>query len=200
VGRNKDFGDPITGAPDPSWLLAIGSPDGTQSGHVSIANTGMPRVLKFPFAYNTPNLLTGAAVYTPTAGDLLLDAWVEVDTAWNGTTPLCDYGTFVANSGWLAQGAQGAFDIGAADAQNAFFATGGNLLSGSPVPSDDLYASAHQGPANTYGAQRALPAKFVAATAVKVCVSQDGKDNGADPGSTQGAAILYLVVCTPTAG
>jgi hypothetical protein len=60
---------------------------------------GVPRVLAFPFAFDTPDLLTGAAVYTPTIGAVLLDAWVEIDIAWDGTTPLCDVGTLDVDSG-----------------------------------------------------------------------------------------------------
>jgi hypothetical protein len=42
-----------------------------------------------------------------------------------------------------------------------------------------------------------VPAKFTAADPIKVCVSQDGTNTGADPASTQGAGVLYLVTATP---
>jgi hypothetical protein len=38
-------------------------------------------------------------VYTPTIGDVLFDAWIEVRTPWDGTTPLCDYGVFTSGDG-----------------------------------------------------------------------------------------------------
>lgn len=46
--------------------------------------------------------------------------------------------------------------------------------------------------------ERLLPGKFTAADAIKVVVSQNGSSTGADPGATQGAAVLYLVTATPS--
>src|SRR5690348_16524195 len=82
---------------------------------------GSPVVRAFPFAYNTAGILTGHAVYTPAIGDVLLDAWIVITTAWNGTTPLADIGTFVgANGGLFAWSvpSSGAVDLtlGASDA------------------------------------------------------------------------------------
>lgn len=63
---------------------------------------GAAIVRKFPFAYDTPDLLTGHAVYTPTIGDVLLMAFVRVETLWNGLSPVCDVGAFngIAH-GWM---------------------------------------------------------------------------------------------------
>lgn len=47
------------------------------------------------------------------------------------------------------------------------------------------------------GGQRNVPARFANTDPIEVVVSQDGSIGGADPGSTVGAAILYLVTATP---
>jgi hypothetical protein len=170
---------------------------------------GTAVVRKFPFAYNTPGILTGAALYTPTIGDILLDAWVEIDTAWNGTTPFGDVGDFHNGTGlFVSMGFNHPVPMNLADSG---IGGGPYLIGGSandlalwdaiaqiaeypvpaPVPSSVSIASG-QGNANRY-----VPGKFTTADPVKFCVSQDGSDTGANPGSTQGAAILYLVTATP---
>jgi len=55
-------------------------------------NTGSGLLKVIPFGYDTPGISTGAPLYTPTAGELLLDGWIQVLTPWNGTTPLGDMG------------------------------------------------------------------------------------------------------------
>jgi hypothetical protein len=162
------------------------------------SSAGSPIVRAFPFAFDTPGLLTGHAVYTPTIGDILLDVWIEVDTAWNGTTPTGDVGTdFDGGVGWFSS-AFGSLDMTVADA-----ASGSNICatllsqsSNSAHASSSLFIAWLNGttPQQT---RRALPAKIVTADPIKVCVTQDGMNTGADPGSTQGSAVLYLVTATP---
>jgi hypothetical protein len=155
------------------------------------SSAGAPAVRKFPFAFDTPGLLTGATVYTPTVGDLLLDLWIEIDTTWDGTTPLCDVGMFIgANRGWFAYNGSGAVNMAlTADSTNGF---GYGVLSGGPVSLAQNLALS-----GAYGGNRQLPARFTIADPVKVVVSQDGTNTGANPGSTQGAAVLYVVTATP---
>jgi hypothetical protein len=167
---------------------------------------GHPRVIACPFAWNTPNLLTGAAVYTPTPGDILLDAWFEIDTAWDGTTPLGDFGNLLNENG------KGFFQLVSSFAVRMDWANSDYW--GYSVPSSTVAlsevdtlsqavdgvlvvagASLHQ--ADISNGSSLLPSKFTAANPIKVVVSQDGTNTGADPGSTVGAAILYLVVATP---
>lgn len=193
------------------FTVEIGDGDG-EAGPV----LGVPVIRKFPFAFDTPNLLTGAALYTPTVGDVLLDAWLQIDEAWDGTTPLADIGTFqTSNAGWFAQ-AFGAPDMTSADYDiqtsdglllgynfgGAAFAQGAGLLAAASGPLKILsngdpgnFAVTKNVPAAEV--QRLVPAKFTAPHPIKVCVSQDGTITGDDPGSTQGAAILYLVTATP---
>src|ERR1700674_2452447 len=62
---------------------------------------GAAIVRKFPFAFNDAGLAAGKTIYVPTVNDVLLDAWVQVDTAWDGATPRCDIGTFSGSTAGL---------------------------------------------------------------------------------------------------
>lgn len=185
--------------------LAGGGGGGSQAG-AAITH-------RIPFAYNTAGILTGASLYTPTIGDLLLDLWVEINTLWDGTTPFMDIGTFdhvatgIFQSWW---GAALQLD-NAADAPNQSYSClsqGGSLSSIRDLVSiamptafnDSLFAvsGANVNLNNTPASgNRVLPARFVSATPLKVCVSQTGANDGASPGSTAGAGALCLVTSTP---
>jgi hypothetical protein len=152
---------------------------------------GTPLVRGFAVAHGAAGLNNGVALFTPTVGDFLLDAWVEIDTAWNGTTPLGDIGTFGGgHPGWFAY-AVGPIDMTSPDL------TGGldpNLLQGSGVtPGSDLLTVAIKDLSD----QRTLPAKFTTATPVLFVVSQNGLKGGASPGATTGAAVVYVKTVTP---
>jgi hypothetical protein len=200
----------------------VGNSGGSSGG----SSGGTRRTLKFPFAFDTPNLLTGAALYTPTVGDVLHDAWFEIDMAWDGTTPLGDFGTFVGvGYGFMKYLAVAQMDMTQAD--NDGYMGGGFLFGpqqfsnmrdvsaigglvdavqqGVPFKSADI-PSTPQAAAplvNTitpvgwaYWGQRGV-GKFTAANPIQVVVSQSGMNTGADPGSTQGSAVLYLDISTP---
>lgn len=162
---------------------------------------GAATIRKFPFAHDTAGLLTGAAVYTPTVGDILLDGWIEIDTAWDGTTPLCDFAAFIGGDTiGLFGDITGPVDMSTVDISDGSQMPHG-LLTGhgrstGQSPSSLLIAMiAAIAPAGAV--TRVLPAKFTSASPIKVVVSQDGTTIGADPGSTVGAAVLYLVTATP---
>jgi hypothetical protein len=159
---------------------------------------GSPIVRAFPFAYNSPGILTGYAVYTPTVNDILLEAWIEIDTAWDGTSPLGDFGPFEVGNiyGWLAFFGQGPYLCDAADSSQLDVST--TFSQGNPFTDNgSLLSISDNLTTNIARRGRAVPAKFIAANPIKVVVSQDGTNTGADPGSTVGSAILYLVTATP---
>jgi hypothetical protein len=158
----------------------------------AIGGGGGVTVRKFPFAFDTADILTGAALYTPTIGDILLDAWVEIDTAWNGTTPTGDVGMFDGDNLGFFANANAGIDMAAPDVTGNI---GDGILgsAGGGPPTSDLYAAQAPAPAGP----RFIPGKVVAAHPIKVCVSQNGHNDGADPGSTQGAGVVYLVTATP---
>lgn len=154
---------------------------------------GTPIIRKFPFAFDTPGLLTGHTVYTPRVGDVLLDAWIEVDTAWDGTTPLCDIGTFVGGPDGVL-GSIGAATIWPLD--QLTWGPNASWGHGISAPVHNGFDSVSQAQLQTPNIM-AVPATIAVANPIKVVVSQDGTNTGGDPGSAQGSAVLYLVTATP---
>jgi len=146
-----------------------------------------PVVRKFPFAFNTPNLLTGVEIYTPTVGDILLDAWLQIDTSWDGTSPMFDFGSFVGGNPGFYGGGNVPMNVGSG--QDSDPGTGFKI----GHANNDLLIQDVPGLAN----QRIVPGIFTTADPLKVVVSQNGTPTGDDPGGTQGAAILYIVTVTP---
>ncbi len=139
----------------------------------------------FVFAFDTPNINNGVDIYVPTVGDVLLDAWYEVDVAFDGTTPFFDLGTFVASTIGLWNGL-GILDT--ADDEHR----GTGLLIGPAGPNKNI-------PAYSLNSEdhRFVPAKFVATNPLKIIVSQDGLIGGAAIGGAQGAGAVYFVTSTP---
>lgn len=153
---------------------------------------GGPVVRAFPFAFDTPGLANGVSLYVPTVGDVLVDGWFQIDTAWNGTTPNGDFGSFVGTTfGYIGN----AFDV--VNFSVADHATlGAGLQTAGHTSNAPLSLLGAAAGANLLGL-RIAPAVFTATHPIKVVVSQDGQIGSAAPGSTQGAAILYLVTAAP---
>ncbi len=176
----------------------------------------------YSFTYATAGLAVGVTFYTPTVADILLDAWIEVDTAWDGTTPKGDigFGGFdnnIAGFGLFAY----AFGTGvgyvdmtqAASPGPGGGATAGLMLSGAgglrgldgAGEAFDLLHVPNTPPPTALtrltpdNAFPTLPMKFRAASPLVVCVSQTGDTTGAAPGASQGAAKLYIITATPVA-
>lgn len=193
-------GQVLTGGGLPSANKSRQAPMWTGSEWVA---DGVPRIERCPFAYDTPGLRTGVPIFTPEEGDLLLDVWIEVVTAWNGTNPFADIGSFTfAAGGWFSSMGSG-IDLSHADSENELDglmrdqSTAGNGIS-SDLSLATVAAIAIN---NHWGtAVRTLPATFVAADPIKLVVSQDASATGADPGATQGSGFVYLMVATPAQG
>ena len=82
------------------------------------ASSGAAVIRHFPFTFASSGLFTtGTQLYTPSAGDILLDAWVEIDTIFNGTNPFFDLGTFVSGA------TTGLWDDGASKTSLGFMGT-----------------------------------------------------------------------------
>lgn len=170
-------------------------PNSGQRAALDQSNAGQPIVRAFPFTFDTPDILTGAEVgWTPVTGDWLMDAWVEVITAWDGTTPVVDFGMFLDGDVAGVFGYEsGPVDLTVADRSDAYFMPSGLSTSGGGTPAYGLFQSMLA----ATSMERSVPAKFVAAAPIKIVVSQNGHADGADPASTQGSAVLYLVTVTP---
>jgi hypothetical protein len=179
-----------------------------------VGASGAQITRKFPFSLATPGLDAGATIYTPTAGDILHECWVQVDVAFDGTTPFGDVGTFVgANTGLFNGLAAAPLDMTQADTVlagagitignngpsmttlNALLDAIGNLSSGPGLNPADLISSASLTSLATVG--RVIPAAFPNADPIKVCVSQTGQVGGAAVGGTVGSGVVYLVTSTP---
>ena len=145
---------------------------------------GGPRVYKKAIAFNSANISgSGFPFYTPVVGDVALDIWVEITTAWDGTTPKYDIGTGVGtNDGLFAYGWGVPTPVADIETRET-----GVLFN--PYPS--------MAGSGASAGSRTGPAKFTATNPLLIWVTQDGQQGGASPGSTVGAGFVYLVVATP---
>jgi hypothetical protein len=147
---------------------------------------GAITVVRFPFAFDTAGLANGVTVYVPAINEVLLDGWIEIDTAWDGTSPQGDIGTGVTGVFGLYDAAHQAVDMTQADVDGGPGASyGDGILQGQGFgPIAGINA----------GNQRVLPGKIVATNPIKVWVTESGQIRGTDPGSSQGAAVVMLVI------
>lgn len=218
----------------PSGTLLLGS-DGTDarailtdsmgriklSGGAGAAGTNVTHAA--PFAYNSSGILTGHTLvfndgYTVAADDWLVDAWVEIDTAWNGTTPWGDYGQFAG--GDVAGFLYGSSSLTPLDMTNAD-STGNYGFEEVLIPYNNtsrlstvVAVSAVAGLLEAAGATspyslqirpgyslergfQSCPMKFTNTDPMKFLVSQTGFHGGASPGATAGAGVFYMTTATP---
>lgn len=173
---------------------------------------GEPVYRKFPFTFDMVGIANAAGhtLYTPNVGDILVDGWIEVTEAFDGTTPVGDFGTFTQGGiGWLANAWNFGADMSVVDSpQNTTEGLNqGNSASSLATQSAVLSASLglHVDPdtgaiSNTgaaFGARHA-PARFTRADPIKVVVAATvAQKDGTPTGATQGAGILYLVTVAP---
>ena len=136
--------------------------------------------------FDDADLVAGRSFYTPIVGDLLMDAFVFVPTAWNATAKI-DIGTFVGALFGLF-----GVTVGARDLQTANTEDGGAGLSFyNGDPASLVTAGAWSG----IGCS---PMIFTADNPLKVCVSTTGRTNGSGSASTQGIAHVYIVIARAT--
>jgi hypothetical protein len=160
-------------------------------GHVVI------RSFDFDYTQGLAALAAGVPLFTPVVGSQIENITVRVTTAWNGTTPKFDIGTFSGgNTGLWAQLGQGAVDLTSADAavtNNAGLATNAGTNSASlllSAVSVGILASAGAGAA----VPRKLPIQITAANPLLLVVSQNGQKSGTATTSTTGAATVTVTL------
>lgn len=148
------------------------------------------QVVRYDFAHGDVGLNNGVEVYTPVVGDVLLDAWLYITTAFNGTTPLLDIGTFVDDTAGLFAWNHGdgidIADIDAADSRGDGMRLSGNLfrsLSGVAIASV---------------AGTVWQVEFTEDNPLKLVVSQNGQKGGTAIGGTTGAGSLFLQIAHPS--
>lgn len=182
---------------------------------------GNVSILTFGMNYNNfglGGLDTGVAIYQPNYGDLILDGWVDVINAWNGTTPSGDIGVFGSGVGWFktmdnnfaidmtqhnvsitgfgADTRPAAGTLRDASAMRGYLPDG--IVAGSAptdVPPLNLFIESGT-PVQDWPSY--FPTGPYATTdPILFCVSRDGTTSGGDPGATQGDADIHLMVVSP---
>lgn len=163
--------------------VTVSNPTGPTVDLSVAVSPGILSHVQFPFAYDDANLNDGITCYTPTAGTWLYDAWIEVDTAWDGTTPIGNFGGTAY--GLLFAGLTAGVNMSNPDTD------GGNT--GAPIAGASGNTSLNA-LSNTTGPRQI--GKWTSTDPLKVWVSQDGTIGGTAPGASQGAAILHLIILT----
>ncbi len=148
------------------------------------------KVVRVPFTHSDANT-NGVSIYTPTAGELLIDAFIIVTTAFNGTTPYADIGCFGDNS-------RGFFDwIGALPGGFPVDLTGVASVASATDPGDgnirDLrLAAALGGDGSSY-----TPIRFTNATPVLLVINTTGFKGDPASSPSVGAGEVVLVIANP---
>ncbi len=138
-------------------------------------------------------LAVGIPILVPAPGLTLLDAWIEVITAFNGTTPKADIGTFSGQNTGLYNLAAWttAVDLTAADG----VAGGAGLRVGNAATfNGNLQLEQAAGQAGS-GKGRVVPAVFTDVLPLLVLATQSGQKGGTALDSTAGYARAHAIVC-----
>lgn len=149
--------------------------------------SGFVKHLEVSISFDDLNLTDGITIYTPTIGDWLIDGWVEIITAWDGTTPLGDMGT---NGSGLINANNNYFKMDSADNLGDVSYGGAGVLNGDYT--GNLTNPTLAQVANYLG-YRLVPLKFVTIDPLQFWVSQNGQAGGDDPASAQGSATVHLL-------
>lgn len=151
----------------------------------AVVTAGMS-IVRGPFVvnYNDVGLNNGIAFYTPTVGDVLVNARIVVDAAFDGTTPRADigpgpFGYFGSDAG------SGPPPVSASD----------DTARGISVRDDGDPTGLIESAALATYTMGLSP--FTSAVPVKAWVSQDGQAGGLAVGGTTGILRVYVVTATP---
>lgn len=135
----------------------------------------------FPFTFATNGLTAGVPIYTPSIGDVIYDIGIQIPTAFDGSTPLADVGTFNGGSTGIFGELATAIDLTAADTTVA----------------DNAGLSSPGGPGFWLSEEAATKLYVTAANPLLLVVSQDGTKGGAATGATAGAGAVYVLTASP---
>ena len=153
---------------------------------------GAPQVYSYAITFSTSGLASGVTLYTPAVGDIILDVGVVITTAFDGTTPKLDVGTFTGNTGLFDQLAGAAVDgtkVYADVTDNTGFG----------IANSHLWLSSAVISVGTAGtaAINSWQGRISAANPLKVVASQNGQKGGTAITSTHGAAQIIVVAASP---
>ena len=150
-------------------------------------------IRSFGITFATASLNTGVTIYTPAVGDVIYDVGIGISTAFDGTTPKLDVGTFNGgNNGLFKTLAQNPVDgtkVYADAASNA----------GLGVPNSALWLSTAIVAGNSASLSTLQSNEIVvsAANPLLVVASQTGAKSGTAITSTHGVATIYVMTATP---
>jgi hypothetical protein len=154
---------------------------------------GQVQLVECKFDYATPDLVTGATVYTPYVGDWLIDGWIAVNVAFNGTTPLADFGLFGASKpGFLNTLGTAASIVALQDMTTVAAVNTLGLLANAGNYNDAQGLSIYN------ATMTPLPAQFASDDPIQVLVNQTGLPAGPDSVNTAGEASLFLRIASMT--
>lgn len=154
-------------------------------------------VLRGPFAFDHTQaaaLAAGVPLLTPAIGDVILDAWFEIDAAFDGTTPHADLGTFDGGNDGLFGLISNTVDLTKADAA---FAENAGLLRGAVHVPHSLSASEVTNAVLGTQASTRWPLAVTVANPLLLVASQDGLKGGTALDSTVGAGKVFVLMATP---
>lgn len=148
----------------------------------------------FAFSHSTAGLAAGVTVYTPAIGDVILDVGVAITTAFDGTTPKLDVGTFSGTAGLFAT-----LGGGVIDGTKLYAAVTDNT--GLTSPNTPLWLSTSVGSAGAAGSAAYNSSQLIvtAANPLLLVASQDGAKGGTAIDSTVGEGLVYVLAATPLA-
>lgn len=142
----------------------------------------------FAFSHSTASLAAGVPIYTPAVGDVIYDIGICVTTAFNGTTPFLDVGTFNGGNVGLFAELAGA----AVDGTKLYAGVTDNA--GLSVPNTAPWLQSAVGSAGALGgaAYNSTPIIVTAANPLLLVASQDGQKGGTATGATLGSGTVYV--------
>lgn len=153
--------------------------------------TNQPAILRGPFSFTfaTAGLTSGVTIYTPTVGDHILDIYIRILTAFNGTTPKADVGTFNGgNAGLFSELGGSTVDLTAADAAVTDNAGLTHMTTQAALSSKLISVAAS-------GATTTLPwyLRVTTANPLLLVVSETGAKGGTATGATAGSGNVYIL-------
>ncbi len=164
--------------------VTITDPTGP-TADLSVSGGSQPNLIRVEFAFDTPNINVGVDVHAFAAGDYLLAVWIEVLTAWDGTTPKADVGVPSLSQFGLYSQANTVVDL---------TIPWGPTLSSTDLltPGDSSAVLVPAAPPT--GSNFQVPLRFVAPHTLKVWASRDGASGGTATGGAAGSGAVVLQV------
>lgn len=147
----------------------------------------------FGITFATAGLASGVTIYTPAVGDVIYDIGVGITTAFDGTTPKLDVGTFNGGTDGLFKNLATA----AVDGTKVYADVTHNA--GLGTPNSVLWLNDAVASHASAGTAAFNPPIMIvsAANPLLVVASQDGTKGGTAITSTHGVASIFVLSATP---